>query len=131
MQSHFGETEFIVRLHGNIHFLDGACLVVMPGFAMITFGGSALRASMKKSFEAHRLTLIERGDVIHAVFFEANRALVNISFAARKLNLLFVVEDEDAITKRLVGLDFKIRVGTLDRSQVAAALFDHILHVRP
>ena len=99
---------------------------------MITFGGLALRASMKKSFgEAHGLALIESGDVVHAVLFHVDRALVDIAFAAREANLLVVIEHQQAIAHGLVGLDFEVGVGAFDGAQIAAVLLGHVLQVRP
>ncbi len=51
MKRHVVEAKLIVRLDRDGDLFDGAGAVVMPGRAMMTFGGSALRASMKKSFD--------------------------------------------------------------------------------
>ena len=69
--------------------------------------------------------------MIYAVPLDMNRALVNVSFAAGELNLLFVIEDQDAVAQRPVRLDFKARISTFDRAEIATALLNNILQVRP
>ncbi len=50
------------------------------------------------------------------------RAFVEIALAARELNLLVVIEDEDAVAQRPVHGDFEIGVGAFDGAKIAAVL---------
>ena len=74
--------------------------------------------------ETDGLPLIERGDVVHAVLLDRDRALIVIAVAAREAHLLAVVEDEEAVRQRPIGHDVEIGARAFDRPQIAAALFD-------
>ncbi len=69
--------------------------------------------------------------MVHAVLIHVHRGLVDVSFAARQANLLIVIEDQQAVAHGLVGFNFEVGIRAFDGAQIAAALFRHILQVRP
>ena len=132
MKRHVGEAKFIVGLDRDGDLFDGAGAVVVSG----TRDDDVRRIGLARLDEeiirqADGLSLIERGDVVHAVLLHLNRALVNVAFAAGEVNLLVVVEDQHAVAQRPVRFDFQISLRAFDRAQIAAALFHDILQVRP
>ena len=132
VQRHFRDAELVLRFHGDGDFFDGARAIVVarPRDAHVRRFGLA-RFDEEIIGQAHGLPLVERGDVIHAVLLHVDRALVDIAFAAGQLNLLSVVEHQDAVAQRPVGHDFEIGVRAFDGAQIAAALLGHVLHARP
>ena len=132
MQRHVGEAEFIVGLHRDGDFFDGARAVIMAGARDDHVRRLRLaRLDEEIVGKAHGLALIESGDVVHAVLLHVDRALVHVAFAAREPNLLLVIQDQEAVAQGLVGLHFEIGVRAFDGAQIAAALLGHVLQVRP
>ena len=132
MQRHFRDAELIIRFYAHGDFLDGARAIIVARTRdkyVRRFGFACFDEEIIG--QAHGLSLVERGDVIHAVLLHVHRALVHISFTAGQLNLLFVIEHQDAITQGLVGDDVQIGVRALYGAQVATAFLGHILNVRP
>ena len=132
VQVHVVEAELIGGLDADGDFFDGAGAIIAAGavdrdLRRLRFvGGDEVVLG-----EAHRLALVDGGDVIRAVLLHVDRALVVVAVAAGEMDRLAAVERELAIAAGAIHLDFDLRVGAFDRAQIAGVLLRHRLQAGP
>ena len=131
MQREVVQSEVAGRFRGHRHFLDRARAIVAPrpiDRHLRRIGQAGFNEEI--AGEAHGSAVIESGDVIFAVLGHVNRALVNIPFAAGKLDLL-VVEYQKSVAQRPVHHHFEIGVGVLHRAQIATVIVGNVVQPGP
>ena len=126
------EAEFILGMDRDRHLLDRARAVIAAR-PRDADGRRVCLARLDEKIlgETNRLPLIEGGDVVDAILFNLDRALIVIAFAARESDLLAVAEHEEAVFQRSIGENLQIGAGAFQGAEIAAALFHRVFHSGP
>ena len=132
VQVQFVKPEIVLAFDGDGDFLDRIHARIPLGT-----GNTHRRRIVLLRFDEvigakpHVLALIHRGDVIHAVFADGHAGDALAVFARAQQQLVAVIEQQRAVHQRPVGFDGHFGIGAFYRPQVAAGIFDLILHTGP
>ena len=132
MQAHLVQAEIIRRLDADRDFFNRAGAII----AGRTIDGDLRRIRFVGGNkvvlrQANRLTLIDRRHMVSPILLHHDGTLVQIARAARKRDLLAVIQRELAVVQRMIHLHRQLRRGAFDGAQVAAVLLGHLRHPCP
>ena len=124
------EVVFGAYSHGN--FFDGIHLSV-PAGAIDLDAGRRILAGFDEEILAHAdvFALLDGRDVIHAILLDGQMARQPIPCSGLKRNLRVVAQHQDALGQRTVRQNRDLGVGAFHSAQIAARIFDGVLHSRP